>query len=70
MGAEYFILRVGAIVIWHTQSITGLGMIAFAIFAGITSAFKGILLTTIVGCIAFSVLGLAGVFHLAKTNRI
>lgn len=68
LSISYCVL--GLLSVWHTQSITGLGMIAFAIFfAGITSAFKRYRTTTIVGCIAFSVLGLAGVFHLVRPTE-
>ncbi|MAO45717.1 MAG: hypothetical protein CL823_01055 [Crocinitomicaceae bacterium] len=68
LGISYGV--VGLLSVWHTQSVTGVGMIAFAMFfAGITSAFKRHRATTIVGGIALSVLGLAGVFYLVSPTE-
>ena len=68
LGISYCVL--GLLSVWHTQSLTGVGMITFAIFfAGITSSFKRHRATTIIGCIAVSVLGLAGVFHLVSPTE-
>ena len=68
LGISYVV--VALLSVWHTQSVTGVGMIAFAIFfAGITSAFKRFRTTTIFGAIALIVLGFAGVFHLVSPSE-